>query len=197
MIAYLKGKIKIKNPNLLILDVNNVGYEIHISFQTFQKLKDTGAEEEILIHTIHKEDIFQLYGFKTEEEKELFKILLSISGIGPKMALGIMSKVDNETFKQAVSQQDINLLTSVGGIGKKRAEKLLFELKEKFGKLYGMESVPFTGLRHKIQEEAIMALEGLGYSKSEALNRINNISFNEEMTLEELIKKALGSGQCQ
>ncbi len=193
MIAYLKGNIKIKNPNFLVLDVNNVGYEIHISFQTFQKLKDTGAEEEILIHTIHKEDMYNLYGFKTEEEKEVFKILLSVSGIGPKMALGIMSKVDNETFKQAVSQQNIDLLTSVGGIGKKRAEKLVFELKEKFGKLYGMESVPFTGVRHKVQEEAIMALEGLGYSKTEALNRINNISFNEDMPLEELIKKALGS----
>ncbi len=111
--------------------LKNIGYEIFISFQTFQKLNEAGKEEELFIYTIHKEDTFNLYGFKTEEEKELFKVLISISGIGPKMGLTILSKIDTATFKKAVYQQNIDLLTSIGGIGKQRAEKLLFELKEK------------------------------------------------------------------
>ncbi|MBU1077774.1 MAG: Holliday junction branch migration protein RuvA [Spirochaetes bacterium] len=191
MIAWLKGKIITKKPNVLVLDVHDVGYRINISFKTFQMLKDEGETEEILIYTLHKEDLLELIGFKTKEEKELFKVLLSISGIGPKMALGILSKVDMKTFQKAVSSQDISLLTGVGGIGKKRAEKLLFELKEKFKKLYGIESVPFGTHFHKVQEEAVMALEGLGYSKTEAFQRIKSIAFDENISLEDLIKKAL------
>ncbi len=192
MIAYLKGKILQKKPNYLILVNNNIGYEIFISLQTFQKLKNNNEEEELFIYTIHKEDTFQLYGFKTEEEKKLFKVLLSITGIGPKMALMILSKIDAETFKKAVSEQNIDLLTSVGGIGKKRAEKLLFELKTKFKDLYGLEiseGAPVSG----IQEDAVLALVNLGYSKSEAVNIIRKIPLSKDTTLEELIKKAFSS----
>lgn len=192
MIAYLKGEILQKKPNYLILVNNNIGYEIFISLQTFQKLKNDNEEEELFIYTIHKEDSFQLYGFKTEEEKKLFKILLSITGIGPKMALMILSKIDVETFKKAVSEQNIDLLTSIGGIGKKRAEKLLFELKKKFKDQYGMEiseGAPVSG----IQEDAVLALVNLGYSKSEAVNIIRKIPLSKDTTLEELIKKAFSS----
>ena len=192
MIGYIKGTILNKKPNCLVLMVNNIGYEIFISFQTFQKLNEVGKEEELFIYTIHKEDTFNLYGFKTEEEKELFKVLISISGIGPKMGLTILSKIDTATFKKAVSQQNIDLLTSIGGIGKKRAEKLLFELKEKFKNLYGMETAAGTPI-DPIQQDALLALEGLGYSKTEAANIISKIPFDEKMTLEELIKKALSS----
>lgn len=190
MIAFLKGIIYEKKLNNIILNVNNVGYEIHISFQTYQQIKDKGEVDNFLIHTIHKDDTFQLYGFKTEQEQELFRILLSISGIGPKMALSILSKVDIETFKKAVSQQNLDLLTGVGGIGKKRAEKLLFELKEKFKKLYGLESTQEVP-QNRIQQDAILGLEGLGYSKTEAMQKINQIPYNDDMTLEELIKRAL------
>ncbi len=192
MIAYLKGKILQKKPNYLILVNNNIGYEIFISLQTFQKLKNNNEEEELFIYTIHKDDTFQLYGFKTEEEKKLFKVLLSITGIGPKMALMILSKIDAETFKKAVSEQNIDLLTSVGGIGKKRAEKLLFELKTKFKDLYDLdisEGPPVSG----IQEDAVLALVNLGYSKSEAVNIIRKIPLSKDTTLEELIKKAFSS----
>lgn len=192
MIGYLKGKILKKKPNELLLVVNNIGYEVHVSLQTFQKLKNPGEGEELFIYTIHKEDTYNLYGFKTEDEKELFKVLISISGIGPKMGLTILSKIDTETFKKAVSEQNIALLTSVGGIGKKRAEKLLFELKEKFKGLYGTEISP-EGIISDIQQDAVLALEGLGYSKTEAVNIIKKIPFDDKMTLEDLIKKALSS----
>ena len=188
MIGYLKGIIQNRKPNCLILLVNNIGYEIYISFQTFQKLNEEGKEEELFIQTIHKEDTFNLYGFKTEDEKELFKVLISISGIGPKMGLAILSKIDSKIFKKAVSEQNIDLLTSIGGIGKKRAEKLLFELKEKFQGLYGMGAGAGTS---GVRQDAVLALEGLGYPKAEANNIINRIPFDDKMTLEELIKKAL------
>ncbi len=194
MIAYLKGKILEKKSNYIVLLVNNVGYEIFISFQTFQDINNENQDDELYIQTIHKEDNFTLYGFKTLEEKELFKILLSISGIGPKMALSILSKIDIDTFKKAVSEQNIDLLTGVGGIGKKRAEKLLFELKEKFKKIYGLDITSTSGkVENKIQQEALLALEGLGYSKTEAVSRINKIPFNKDMSLEDLIKKALSA----
>jgi len=192
MIGFLKGKIFSKKPSKIILLVNNIGYEINISLQTFQKLKEVNEEEELFIYTIHKEDSYTLYGFKTEEEKELFKILISISGIGPKMGLLILSKIDTKKFKQAVVEQDVEILTSIGGIGKKRAEKLLFELKEKF-KDFVSEGIPKSGggMFTQNQEDAVLGLISLGYTRNEAMNLVKQISDGEKLSVEELIRRAL------
>jgi len=193
VIGYIKGTILSRKPDCVVLTTGGIGYEISVSFRTFQELKEEGKEEELLIHTVHKDDTLMLFGFKTKEERDLFRVLIVLSGFGPKTALAILSRIDTETFKKAVATQDITLLTSIGGIGKKRAEKLLFGLKEMFKDLYGPEQAGKGFLTGPLQQGAVKALEGLGYSKTEAADIIRKIPADKEMTLEDLIKKALSA----
>ncbi|MDD5067578.1 MAG: Holliday junction branch migration protein RuvA [bacterium] len=187
MIAYLSGKIFKKEPNRIILLVNNVGYEVLISLNTFKKTNRPDEDQALFIHTVHKEDAFQLYGFHDEQEKEFFRILISLSGIGPKMALALLSHLEIETLKKAVARQDIGLLTKVGGIGRKRAEKLIFELKEKLDTVY-----TDTGERD-LRKDVIQALENLGYSITEASEMVRRVEFDNTMPVEELIRKVLSA----
>ncbi len=187
MIGYLIGTLFQKETNKIILLVHGVGYEIYISLSTLHQLKEIGAEQALFIYTIHKEDTFHLYGFSTEKEKDIFKLLISITGIGPKMALSILSHVEIEILKKAVIEQDTSLLTQVGGIGKKRAEKLIFELKERF------DSFIIDNQEGQLRKDIIQALENLGYSYNEAANKVNKIKLDTNLTLEDLLKKALHS----
>ncbi len=187
MIGYLEGKIIKKDTNKILLLTNGIGFEIIISLKTFAGLKEEGDTDNLFIYTLHKDDVFQLYGFKTLDEKEFFLLLISLSGIGPKMAISILSRIDVKSLKEAVIRQDINYLTSLGGIGKKRAEKLLFELKNKIKDIDITSTSPVSN----IKQDAILALESLGYSKAEAYDIVKNINISEDMKVEEVIKKAL------
>ncbi len=192
MIAYLEGKIFKKIPGYTVILANGVGYEVFIPLSTYENLKKEGETDSLFVYTFHKDDSFNLYGFKTEDERELFKILLTAPGVGPKLALSILSNIDVNTFKLAVANQDPKILTSIGGIGKKRAEKLIFELKEKFKSFYGPDyggtiKTEFS----EIQKDAIIALETLGYSRKEALETVIKIPIKEDTTVELLIKEAL------
>src|SRR5208283_5299627 len=140
-----------------------------------------------------KEDVFSLYGFYTEKEKQVFHVLLKASGVGPKLAITILSNLDADTLKRAVAQQDVALLTSINGVGKKRAEKLVFDLKEKFAAIYDETDVKASGAVSNITGDALLALKSLGYSHDEALKMVRRVKADEKMTLEELIRKALGS----
>jgi len=189
MIGYLSGKIISSKPTLLLLDVNGVGYDISISINTFEKI----AEKEtvnLFIYTNMKEDSISLYGFYNESEKEMFKLLISISGIGPKLALGLLSGIETTNLKDAIEIGDVPRIVAIPGIGRKTAERLILELKSKVGDVIADgEQTVHRGLK----QEAVAALTTLGYNHATAEKAVREVlSLNNNYSLEEIIKNALG-----
>jgi Holliday junction DNA helicase RuvA len=188
MIAYLKGKILTKKTKYLILLTNDIGYQIFTNEKTLSKLKD-GQEAELYIHHHVKEDAQELYGFLTLPELELFKNLISISGVGPRSAINVLAAASVEQVIQAIVAEDPALLKTVSGIGTKTAERIVVELKSKLGSLYkesnglGMASAPQD-------MEVIEALLGLGYARREITEIIKKIPA-DLTTTENRLKEAL------
>lgn len=189
MIGKLTGKVEIINPTEILIDVNGVGYEVNIPISTFEKIENFNSTS-LFIHTIHREDQFRLFGFMTVNERNLFKILLDISGIGPAMAVSILSGLSVERLTDAVKSQNTGILTKIPGIGKSKAEKLIFELSRKVKKLEEIsggsneETSPLN--------DAVEALMALGFDEAKASKCIDEISRdNRDITIEELIKEAL------
>lgn len=188
MIGYLKGKIISAKPTQIILDVNNVGYLIHISISTFEKISDQN-EVSLYIHTYVREDALNLYGFYTEAEKEMFELLISISGIGPKVALSILSGISVEELQIAIQSENVSRLVSVPGVGRKTAERVVLELKSKVGFI---ETTASKGIDFTIKQEAVLALTTLGYNQKVADKIVRDLLASKpSFTLEELIKKSL------
>jgi len=196
MIALLSGKIMSKSPTETCVLVQGVGYAISIPLSTYERIGQVG--EQVTLHTyLHvREDVLQLYGFSGTEEREMFKLLLSVSGIGPRMALAVLSGTSVDSLRRHVTGGDIAALTSVPGIGKKLAERLVVELREKVGRMTASdrngpkEGLPVDGIR----TEATLALTSLGYSRQSAEKAIQQALTGLEpnkITLEELIKGAL------
>lgn len=161
MIARLKGTLLSTNPPLVLVDVSGIGFEVEVPMSTFYNLPDIGHEVTLLTHFVVREDAQLLYGFLTEAELRAFKLVLKVNGIGAKTALAILSSLPVDTLASAVASQDTGLLTKVPGIGKKTAERLLLELKDKFDGLV-VTSAPSA------RNEIIEALVSLGYSQKEA-----------------------------
>ncbi len=172
MISYLKGKIKHKGNGFVILEVNNIGYQIFISPLLYADL-NFNQEVELYTYQYVREDALNLYGFKNREDLELFEMLLSISGIGPKSALGVMSIATTADIKESISRGDSALLTKVSGIGRKTAERVVLELREKIGKLGVGDGKSDGGYLGSSDE--IDALMALGYSLSQAREALNNV----------------------
>ncbi|MCJ7459325.1 MAG: Holliday junction branch migration protein RuvA [candidate division Zixibacteria bacterium] len=196
MIAYLEGKLVEKSPTQLILDVNGVGYCVNIPISTYDRLGELGSKVKIITYQHVREDCLQLFGFYTPEEKWLFELLISVNGIGPKTGLGILSFISLEDFHRAIMEEHIDFLTNVPGIGRKTAQRLVVELKEKFGKLDLKKELSVDAKSHTdamIEQEAILALCSLGYSRYEAKKAIDKgkEGTKEKLTVEELIKRAL------
>lgn len=188
MIGYLKGKIISAKPTQIILDVNNIGYLIHISISTFEKISDQN-EVSLYIHTYVREDALNLYGFYTEAEKEMFELLISISGIGPKVALSILSGISVDELQSAIQSENVSRLVSVPGVGRKTAERVVLELKSKVGFI---ETTASKGIDFTIKQEAVLALTTLGYNQKVADKIVRDLlNSNPDFTLEELIKKSL------
>jgi holliday junction DNA helicase RuvA len=188
MIGYLKGKVISLKPTKLLLDVNGVGYLINISILTYEKIS-AALNVSLYIFTNVKEDSITLYGFYTEAEKEMFELLISVNGVGPKIALSILSGIKTEDLVTAINQNNISRIVSVPGIGRKTAERLLLELKNKVTSLSA--SQPTSGIPDS-QTEAILALATLGYNNKTAEPVIRSlVSEDPSLTLENLIKKAL------
>ena len=189
MIGYLSGKIISSKPTQLLLDVNGVGYDINISINTFEKI----AEKEtvnLFILTNVKDDSISLYGFYSEAEKEMFELLISISGIGPKLALGLLSGIETSDLKEAIEIGDVSRIVAIPGIGRKTAERLILELKSKVADVITVgEQVAHRG----IKQEAVAALATLGYNHATAEKAVRQVlSSNNNRSLEEVIKNALG-----
>ena len=162
MIAKLKGKIEYIKDNYVVVDVHDVGYKVFLSVYTFGKVSAM-KEVNLFTYTYVREDILALYGFLTLEEKEMFELLISISGIGPKASMGILSIATPKTIRTAILNEDPSILTKVSGIGKKTAERVILELKNKVADMSVGEKEEIV-----IDSDAIEALVGMGYSVSEA-----------------------------
>lgn len=189
MIGFLTGKIISSKPTKVVLDVNGVGYVVGISINTFEKIsgKETAS---LFIHTSVKEDSISLFGFHTESEKEMFELLISVSGIGPKIALSLLSGIQTDDLKNAIQSSDISRIIAVPGIGRKTAERLVLELRTKVDQVKeeGTTAIPIS-----IKNEAVAALSTLGYNIKIADTVVRSILQNQPaLSLEELIKKALG-----
>lgn len=197
MIAQLTGILIEKSPTEVVVDVHGVGYLVSIPLSTYETLEHQNGEVTLLTHLHVREDVLQLYGFATEAERSLFRMLISISGIGPKMAQGILSGLNPAEFREAITTGNLLVLTSISGVGRKTAERLIIELKDKIAKGEGPEDAavfPATSQQGKIRAEAIVALMSLGYTRQnaeKALRAVLNETTEREFTIEELIKQSL------
>ncbi|MBP2649545.1 MAG: Holliday junction ATP-dependent helicase ruvA [Firmicutes bacterium] len=194
MIGYLKGHVAKLFADYCFIDVQGVGYRVFISSATRQ---DLVINEEIMLLTYLnvREDALLLYGFTTSDEYELFELLISITGIGPKVALGVLSAIRPEEFRLAVSQKNAGLLTKIPGIGKKTAERMILELKDKIGLPDAQDGMPSQTATLEARAgdplaEALAALTALGYSQGEAAVVLAKVQ-GEDKTVEELIRLAL------
>ncbi len=188
MIGYLTGKIISLKPTKLLLDVNGVGYAVSVSINTYENISDKETVS-LFIHTNVKEDSITLYGFFTESEKQMFELLISITGIGPKLAQSILSGIQTDDLKDAIQRGDVSRIIAVPGIGRKTGERLVLELKNKVDQVIeeGTGEISFS-----IKNEAIGALTTLGYNSKVADKIIRDIlSIEPGLSLEELIKKSL------
>ncbi len=195
MIAYIQGIVSEKTPTRIVIDVNGIGHEILVPISSYDRIGEKGAVTKLLTYLHVREDILQLFGFATPEEKEMFLLLISVSGIGPKSALGILSSIATKDLRSAIAHENLNMLTAVPGIGKKTAQRIVVELKDKVGKAGISPDVPsgYTPSSQKA-DEALMALVSLGYHKSVAekaiVKALQDVQ-GTEPTLQELIKNAL------
>jgi holliday junction DNA helicase RuvA len=197
MIARLTGQILHKSPTELTIDVNGVGYQVFIPLSTSEAIPDSPETATILTHTHVREDALQLFGFATETERELFRMLISVSGIGPKLALSVLSGMPPSDLQAALLSGDTDALTSISGIGRKTAERLVLELKSKVAKAGLLSETPSaapTSQQLKQRSEALVALMSLGYTRSsaeKALRLVLNDSAGKPLTTEELIRRSL------
>jgi len=196
MIAYLSGMLLRKNPQSLVVDINGVGYQIFIPLSTFYQLPDEMEKVSLHAYTHVREDTLQLFGFQTEMEKEVFLLLISVSGIGPRVALNILSGMGFEDLLSAIVRADSDRISSIPGVGKKTSQRITLELKEKASKLVGGIEV---ALEHKVEirdkeiyEDALSALVNLGYPSKAAKRAIETaLHKDHEMNIEALLKEAL------
>jgi len=194
MIALLTGVIAHKSPDHIILDVHGVGYRVLIPFSTYYDLPDEGGGASLHIHTSVREDAIQLYGFRTRLEKSFFQLLISVSGIGPKMARDILSNIQPAPLAQALAQGDIHKLSTIPGIGKKTAERLVLELKDKAGKL-NLAPLPVSEAREipaeAVMDDVVSALLNLGYKEPQVRKALAGLDATGGATVEGVLKQAL------
>ena len=203
MIAYLEGKLVEKNPTHLILEVNGVGYSVNIPVSSYADIGEIGQTVKVLTYQYVREDELRLYGFSSRQEKELFELLISVNGVGPRLSLGILSSISVEDFQRSILGEDLDVLIHISGVGKKTAQRLIVELKEKLGKVdLGVEKGIEVEERIDVPvDEAVLALVSLGYNKLDARKAVQlvmseaNLKVNSEteesLPVEELIKRAL------
>lgn len=197
MYAYFIGKITYMTADSVVLEVNNIGYNIKVSAQTIQNLGHLSGEVKLYTYTYVKEDALGLFGFLTREELELFKMMLTVNGIGPKGALSILSTLSVDTLRFAILSGDAKSIAKAPGVGAKSAERLIIDLKDKINAedvftLNSSESNAAIVIQElPAKKEAIEALTALGYSATDALKAVNQITCTEDTTVEEILKQAL------
>lgn len=194
MIAFLKGKLVHREPTQVVIDVNGVGYQLHISLQTFSEIKE---QENIMLHThlTIREDAHLLFGFSSETEKKLFQQLISVNGVGPNTAIVMLSYMNSNELKSAIVREDAAALQSIKGIGGKTALRVIIDLKDKLKKENWEDTQPsiYGGPHNTLRKEALSALLTLGLPKAVAEKSVDNAlkKSGNTITLEDLVKQAL------
>ena len=194
MIAYLQGTLLEIGPDYAVVVAGGVGYQVFLAKHTLMALPEAGAEIELKVHTVVREDNISLYGFRRGSEKELFLKLIQVSNVGPKLALTIMSGLPVEDLAAAIRSEDLVRLTAIPGIGKKTAERLIVELKDKVLAWLAKGSdgaIPVHAAPTSLSEEAISALVNLGYSRQEAQQALKSIPGAADLPLEKLVREGL------
>lgn len=195
MYAYFHGKIAVKEPDLVIIEVNGIGYNIRISAGTAELLPAVGEEAKLYTYTAVREDAIWLYGFLTKDDLDIFKLLINVSGIGPKGGQSILSVMSPDELRFAILSGDAKMIAKAPGIGAKTAQRIILDMRDKVSledtlhlqqEERGTDTAVTEGLR-----EAIEALTALGYGKSEAARAVKSVEGAEEMAVEEILKAAL------
>ena len=204
MFEYIMGELTVKKVDYIALDINGLAYKIFISLKTYEALGEVGVDQKVYIHTNVKEDDISFYGFKSENERELFKALVSISGVGPKLALAILSTYNTKDVIDIVLDANVKLLTKVPGLGDKKAQKLILDLKDKVKKLNVLEIYRENGEVSQgksiisdtsnsrvlmMKEDLKLALESLGYSNPDLSKWINDEELATYDRIEDAIKE--------
>jgi Holliday junction DNA helicase RuvA len=193
MIGLLRGKILGKQPPRLLLDVHGVGYEVDAPMTTFYDLPEVGAEVTLFTHLAVREDAHTLYGFVKVTDRDLFRSLLRVNGVGAKLALTILSGMDTQTFVACVLEANSDALVRLPGVGKKTAERLIIELRDRLEAFSGMAATSTGGIASTVDnpvEDAVSALVGLGYKPNEASRMVRGIDA-ADLSSEEIIRQAL------
>lgn len=195
MIAFLDGKLDEKKPARAVLNVGGVGYEVLIPLSSYDKLPNTGENCRLLIHDHIREDAHELFGFATDAERSVFQLLISVSGIGPKLALGALSSLSTRELKLAISGGDTARLSSISGIGKKTASRLVIELRDKISAGDALEAQAGVGEQDVRLRDSVLALISLGHKQAEAQDMLTRILPNlaAEMTVEDIVRLSLKS----
>jgi Holliday junction DNA helicase RuvA len=197
VIAHLTGTILSKQPNAVVIDVNGVGYEVTIPVSTFYDLGDVGAQASLRVHTHVREDAIMLFGFRTSREKELFLRLTSVSGIGPKLGITFLSGTSPDDLIAAIRSNDLARLVSIPGVGRKTAERVVIELRDKIGQLALLDSdvssAPSTAVDvDATRDDVVAALVSLGYQKALAEKIVARVlEVESDRTIEHVLRQAL------
>ena len=189
MIAHLRGKLISKHPNQAIVEAAGVGYEVNITIPTFSALPGLGADVALFIHTHVREDALSLFGFLRGEEKQLFEKLMSVSGIGPKLAITILSGMPTEAMVAAIKGNNVAALTRIPGVGKKTAERMVLELRDKL-EAFG---APAVAAASPVEEDVISALVNLGYQRPLAEKALARLGKTSSEPFDGLFRKALAA----
>ncbi len=193
MIVRLEGKLLDKQAPCALIDVNGVGYEVNVSLNTLVSLPEIGANLELLTHFVVREDAQTLYGFISSRERELFRALIKVNGVGPKMALGILSGMTVDEFSIAVVSEDIGLLVKLPGVGKKTAERLVIEMRDIVDSVGLMSAIDSNDANKDVRLEAEGALISLGYKQQDVSKIMSKLDLNSVSTAEDIIRLALKS----
>ena len=197
MIAHLRGTILEKHPNRIVIDVNGVGYDVFVPLSTFYGLGEPGAAIALRIHTHVREDAFVLYGFATLLEQELFERLIGVSGIGPKVALAVLSGIEPQEFIRAIERGDLARLTAIPGVGKKTSERIVLELKDRLPRAQVAAAVAGVTASDApiLRDDVVSALVNLGYhrplAEKAAEAAIKTIGSTSDASFERVLKQAL------
>ena len=195
MIAFLRGRVLEKQPNKVIVDVQGVGYELHVPLSTYYDVGETGAEVSLRVHTHVREEALQLFGFLTMLEQQLFERLISTSGIGPKLAIAVLSGIEARELLFAVQRGDVARLTGVPGIGKKTAERIVLELKDRLGAIAaaaGTDASAVDTPGERLRADLLSALQNLGYHRPAAEKSVEiTLSATGDATFEHALRSAL------
>jgi Holliday junction DNA helicase RuvA len=195
MIAFLRGQVLEKAPNRILVEVNGVGYEVVVPLSTFYDVGDEGAAIALRVYTHVREDALQLFGFLTDLERQMFERLISVSGIGPKLAIAVLSGLDTRDLIAAVQRADVARLTTIPGVGKKTAERIVLELKDRLAQLAAPPSsqVAKAGSEtDSLRADLLSALQNLGYHRPDAERAVDaGLKESAERSLESVLKDAL------